>query len=162
MSNINTPIYDFSGTTVGTKKGFTLQVLERKAALSTPICAQSVHCSLWKKFQSSTQVPLVDHARVHICIPGMGQTFLGPFIWRGEKSWIHLSSLWLSTQYFSIPSPSTFPLTAYRSIKLQEPFVPGSLSAEAVLPIYTDLPDPLLVPSHGERGTVGDSMLSLL
>lgn len=81
---------------------------------------------------------------VYIYIPHLGQTFFRAFIRRGEKSWIRFSSLWLSTQYCSTPSPSPFPLSGCRTLKLQKPFVPGPLRGEATLCICTDLPDPLL------------------
>lgn len=103
---------------------------------------------------------------MHLCISAFlawARPSLGLLSGEGkniEYTLLHSDSV-LST-FLLLASFLTFPLTACRSIKLQEPFAPGYLSAEAVFHIYTDLPDPLLVPSHGERGTVGDSMLSLL
>lgn len=116
--------------------------------------SQPVHCV---SEMSSSQALTWPSWAMLLCVylhPYLSQTFFRAFIRRGEKSWIHFSSLWLSTQYCSTPSPSPFPLSGCRTLKLQKPFVPGPLRGEATLHLYWS--------AWPSTGTVGNSVLSRL
>lgn len=114
----------------------------------TGLGIQPRHCSLWWELQPRTQVPLGSHILVHSYVPVPGgfihrsiywgpsaEAFLRCFCWnliRGSKD--HEDILFFTlAQYLVLLPTYFFPIAFFPSpgfMKLQEPFVWGSLGSE--------------------------------